>query len=62
MRLTVDNLNEKNPTDIAYVHSYYAPISIRLCQYLVNPGWKMINEILKQLPGIFNNNNLNFRF
>lgn len=54
MRLTVDNSNEKNPTDIAYVHSYYAPLSVRLCQYLVNPGWKMIHDtILKQLPEPF---------
>ena len=54
MRLTVDNSNEKNPTDIAYVHSYYAPLSVRLCQYLVNPGWKMINDsIIKQLPEPF---------
>lgn len=54
MRLNVDNLSEKNPTDIAYVHSYYAPLTIRLCQYLVNPGWKMINDsIIKQLPEPF---------
>ena len=53
MRLTVNNSNEKNPTDIAYVHSYYAPLSVRLCQYLVNPGWKMISDIIKQLPEPF---------
>ena len=54
MRLTVDNSNEKNPTDICYVYSYFAPLSVRLCQYLVNPGWKMINDtIIKQLPEPF---------
>ena len=53
MRLIVDNINEVNPTDIAYVHSFYAPLTIRLCQYLVNPGWKMISDIIKQLPEPF---------
>jgi len=33
------------------VHSGYAPLSIRLAQFLGRPGWKAIADILAMLPG-----------
>ncbi|WWC65985.1 uncharacterized protein I303_108607 [Kwoniella dejecticola CBS 10117] len=41
LRLIVDDINDLNPNDISYVYSGYAPISIRLVQYLT-----MKNQIL----------------
>jgi len=35
LRLIVDEVNEANPTDIAYVYSGYAPLSIRLVQAII---------------------------
>ena len=35
LRLIVDEVNEQNPNDIAYVYSGYAPLSIRLVQCLL---------------------------
>ena len=56
LRLTQDDVNEQNPNDITYVHSVYAPLSIRLIQYCSTPGWKTIRDVLDMLPGnlIFN--------
>ena len=48
-RLTVEKLDEKNPNDIAYVHSIYAPLSVRLAQLLVNPGWRNLPDLFKLL-------------
>ena len=50
LKLTADNINEMNPTDIQYVHSGYAPISVRLAQYLDHPGWRAISDLLNTLP------------
>ena len=35
LRLVVDEVNEQNPNDIAYVYSGYAPLSVRLVQSIV---------------------------
>jgi len=35
LRLIVDEVNEQDPTDIAYVYSGYAPLSVRLVQCIV---------------------------
>ncbi|RYP65258.1 hypothetical protein DL769_006370 [Monosporascus sp. CRB-8-3] len=35
LRLIVDEVNEQNPNDIAYVYSGYAPLSIRLIQCIL---------------------------
>ncbi|MCJ1243068.1 hypothetical protein MMC30_000264 [Trapelia coarctata] len=35
LRLIVDEVNEANPTDIAYVYSGYAPLSVRLVQAII---------------------------
>ncbi|XP_022139311.1 vacuolar protein-sorting-associated protein 33 homolog [Momordica charantia] len=51
LQLVVDDTNTVNPTDIAYVFSGYAPLSIRLVQQAVRSGWRPIEEILKLLPG-----------
>ncbi|XP_059169291.1 vacuolar protein sorting-associated protein 33A-like isoform X2 [Physella acuta] len=51
LRLIVEDVNEQNPNDIAYVYSGYAPLSVRLAQYLARPGWRSITEVLNMLPG-----------
>ena len=51
LQLTQDDVNEQNPNDITYVHSVYAPMSIRLIQYCSRPGWKTIRDVLDMLPG-----------
>ncbi len=53
MRLLVDDIDDKDPTDIAYVFSGYAPLSTRLVEAAVKgPGWALLPEdVLKNLPG-----------
>jgi hypothetical protein len=52
LRLTVEDGSETTPTDISYVHSVYAPVSVRLAQYLVRPnGWRGLQDVLGLLPG-----------
>ncbi|CAL1537718.1 unnamed protein product [Lymnaea stagnalis] len=51
LKLIVEEVNEQNPNDIAYVYSGYAPLSVRLAQYLARPGWRSITEVLNILPG-----------
>ncbi|CAK7325419.1 unnamed protein product [Dovyalis caffra] len=51
LQLVVEDTDTANPTDIAYVFSGYAPLSIRLVQHAVRSGWRPMEEILKLLPG-----------
>ena len=51
--LIVENCNEESPTDIAYVFSGYAPLSVRFCQYLTKPSWKAYGDVFGLLPGPF---------
>lgn len=52
LRLTVVDNSEVTPTDISYVHSVYAPLSIRLVQHLVRPnGPRALQDVLGLLPG-----------
>jgi hypothetical protein len=52
LNLTLDDVNEQDPSDTAYVHSVYAPISIRLVENFAKPsGWKGIRDVLDLLPG-----------
>ena len=44
--IIMDNVDEQNPHDIAYVHSVYGPLSVRLVQQLEKPGWRNIREEL----------------
>ncbi|KAF2366399.1 Sec1-like protein [Trinorchestia longiramus] len=51
LRLIVDDVNELNPSDISYVHSGYAPLSVSLARYVHTPGWRAITDLLSVLPG-----------
>uniref|UniRef100_A0A1B6E3U9 Vacuolar protein sorting-associated protein 33A n=1 Tax=Clastoptera arizonana TaxID=38151 RepID=A0A1B6E3U9_9HEMI len=52
LRLTVEDGSEVAPTDISYVHSVYAPLSVRLVQNVMRFGsLKNIADILQSLPG-----------
>lgn len=52
LRLTVEDESEIAPKDISYVHSIYAPLSVRLAEQLVQPGgWQGLNDVLGLLPG-----------
>lgn len=51
LQLTVDDVSEHDPTDMAYVHSGYAPLSARLVEFLQVPGWRAITGVLQVLPG-----------
>lgn len=52
LRLTVEDESEITPKDISYVHSIYAPLSIRLAEQLVQPsGWQGLNDVMGLLPG-----------
>ena len=49
--LRVDKVDYKNPEDIAYVHTMYAPLSVKIVQHTENSGWNKIKDILDLLPG-----------
>ena len=51
LHLTQDDVNEQTPTDITYVHSVYAPLSIRLVQNCASQGWWAVRDLLDLLPG-----------
>ena len=51
LSLILDNVDEQCPADIAYVHSVYAPLSVRLVQHLEKPGWRNMRDVLDLLPG-----------
>ncbi|OQR72009.1 vacuolar protein sorting-associated protein 33A-like, partial [Tropilaelaps mercedesae] len=51
LRLSVDNVGEGEPTEMAFVHQMYAPLSIRLLQFYGSPGWRAITDVLEVLPG-----------
>ncbi|XP_015592749.1 vacuolar protein sorting-associated protein 33A [Cephus cinctus] len=52
LRLTVEDESEITPKDISYVHSIYAPLSVRLAEQLVRPGgWQGLQDVLGCLPG-----------
>lgn len=52
LRLTMEDTSEINPTDISYVYSVYAPLSVRLAEHVTkNGGWKQLQDVLGLLPG-----------
>ncbi|XP_039288228.1 vacuolar protein sorting-associated protein 33A [Nilaparvata lugens] len=52
LHLTVEDNSEVAPRDISYVHSVYAPLSVRLAEHLLRPtGWKSLNDNLGLLLG-----------
>ncbi|XP_062561013.1 vacuolar protein sorting-associated protein 33A [Armigeres subalbatus] len=47
LNLTAEHPEEVSPKDITYVHSVYAPLSIRIVeQHLKSNGWQILTEIL----------------
>ncbi|GAB0094769.1 vacuolar protein sorting-associated protein 33A [Sergentomyia squamirostris] len=52
LNLTVDDAVEVAPKDISYVHTFYAPLSVRLIEHFLKPaGWQGLHEHLSSLPG-----------
>lgn len=52
LKLTVEETNEVNPNDISYVHTFYAPLTIRIVERAIKPnGWQSLNDILSTIPG-----------
>lgn len=51
LNLTVEDFQEVAPKDISYVHSFYAPLSIRIIEHSLKPlGWSGLNDILSCIP------------
>ncbi|CRL07306.1 CLUMA_CG020285, isoform A [Clunio marinus] len=54
LNLTVEDFEdfqEVTPKDISYVHSFYAPLSIRIIEHSMKPlGWSGLNDILSCIP------------
>ena len=51
LNLTVEDFQEVAPTDISYVHSFYAPLSIRMIEHSLKPlGWSGLNDIISCIP------------
>jgi hypothetical protein len=60
LRLSVPDVDEQNPTDIAYVYSGYAPLSVRLVQCASRvpargltgiSGWRGYEDALRLMKG-----------
>ncbi|KAL1131088.1 hypothetical protein AAG570_012325 [Ranatra chinensis] len=53
LRLTVEDNSEVMPSDVNYVHSVYAPLSVRLIQQLIKSpsAWRQLSDVLALLPG-----------
>eukprot|EP01100_Stratorugosa_tubuloviscum_P000789 TRINITY_DN117_c1_g1_i1.p1 TRINITY_DN117_c1_g1~~TRINITY_DN117_c1_g1_i1.p1 ORF type:complete len:692 (-),score=224.73 TRINITY_DN117_c1_g1_i1:125-2155(-) len=51
LRLNIEERDMFSPADIGYVHTVYAPISIRIMQQAFAPGGLQSIEELKLLPG-----------
>lgn len=51
LNLTVDDAIEVAPKDISYVHTFYAPLSIRIVEQSLRPnGWQSLKESLVSVP------------
>jgi len=55
LQLVVDDMPElelgAEPSELAYTYSGYAPLSVRLVQWMVHPLWTSRRELLSPLPG-----------
>lgn len=52
LALTVEDVNELQPRDISYVHTSYAPLSVRIVEKsLKKLGWHALHDVLSSLPG-----------
>lgn len=48
----MEDTSDTSPTDISYVHSGYAPLTVRLAEQLMRTGgWKHLQDVLGLLPG-----------
>lgn len=48
----MEDTSETNPKDISYVHSIYAPLSVRIAEQLTkHDGWKQLQDVVGLLPG-----------
>lgn len=48
----MEDTSEIDPKDISYVHSVYAPLSVRIAEQLTkNDGWKQLQDVIGLLPG-----------
>ena len=54
LRLIVDDIDEANPEDIAYVYSGYAPISVRLVQHAIglSSSSYSASNLMAGIPGV----------
>lgn len=51
LNLTVEDFHEVAPKDISYVHSFYAPLLIRIIEHSLRPlGFSGLNDILSCIP------------
>ena len=51
LRLINENVNVMSPNDVAFVSSGYAPMSVRLVQFAIQPGWATVyGSTLQLLP------------
>ena len=50
-KLIKDDVSPSEPDDIAYVTSGYAPLSVRVVQLAIRPGWNRGHDMLKLLSG-----------
>jgi vacuolar protein sorting-associated protein 33A len=51
LNLTVEDFQEVNPKDISYVHSFYAPLTVRIVEHSLRPlGWSGLHDILSCIP------------
>lgn len=52
LNLTVDDFSEVSPRDISYVHSFYAPLTVRLVEHFLRPGgWLAMSDVMARIPG-----------
>lgn len=52
LKLTVEDAAEVAPKDISYVHTSYAPLTIRIVEQSIKLlGWATLHDVLSSLPG-----------
>ncbi len=51
LRLINEDVNQRQPDDIAYAYAGYAPLTLRLVEILYRTGWN--TEVISNLPGEF---------
>uniref|UniRef100_A0A7S4KP01 Vacuolar protein sorting-associated protein 33A n=1 Tax=Paramoeba aestuarina TaxID=180227 RepID=A0A7S4KP01_9EUKA len=51
LNLINQEVDDKQPNDIAYVYSGYAPLSVRLIEIMSSSKWDPTNDVIAQVPG-----------